>query len=145
MELNYKGRDFEIVQLIDLNGEEFYGIVAIYEVVYVYFLEGGQVKEVGFEEWKRAWDNEEEELPFQDFKFINYFWGADDDIEVIKENAKNFIDDYDKKEGKLAQLLRGLENKIKTFPKSKGISEMLEEDESIEEDLFDIVETLKGE
>lgn len=144
MELEYKGRNFHIVQLVDLNGEEFYNIVAIYEEVYVYFLEGGQVKEVGFEEWKRAYKNDED-LPFQDFKFINYFWGADDDIEIIKENAKNFIDNYDKKEGKLAQLLRGLENKIKTFPKSKGISEMLEEDESIEEDLFDIVETLKGE
>lgn len=144
MELNYKGRTFEIVQLSDLNGEELYGIVAILEVTYVYFLENGKVKEVGFEEWQRAYENDED-LPFQDYRFINYYCGVDDDIETIVENAHNFIDDYDKKEGKVAQLLRGLENKVKSFPKVKGISEMLEEDESIEEDLFDIVETIKGE
>jgi hypothetical protein len=142
MKLKYKGRDFELMHLYDLNGEDF-DIVAIYEEVYVYFLEGGQVKEVGFEEWKKAYDNDED-LPFQEMRFINYFWGADDDQEVIIENAKNFIDDYDKKEGKVAKLLRGLENHLISLkvPSDKGIAELLEDDEATQEYLFEILEAL---
>lgn len=143
MKIEYKGREFHLTTIVDIEGTT-WGIIAIYEMTYKYFKDNGQVIEVSSDEYDKA-SEEGREVPTMDLRFIDYYWQDTDEEDELIAQAQEVIDNYDKKDGKLVKLLRGLENKIKTFPKGKGISEMLEEDESIEEDLFDIVETMRGE
>lgn len=143
MKIEYKGREFHITTIVDIEGTT-WGIIAIYEMTYKYFKDDGQVIEVSSDEYDKA-SEEGREVPTMDLRFIDYYWQDTNEEDELIAQAQEVIDNYDKKKGKLVKLLRGLENKIKTSPKDKGISEMLEKDESIEEDLFDIVETMRGE
>lgn len=142
MELEYKGRTFHLTTIVDIEGTT-WGIVAIYEMIYQYFKDNGEVIEVDSKEYDRTSENGEE-VPSMDLRFIDYFWQDTEEENELIEEAKEVIDNYDQKEGKIAKLLRGLENHLRGLDLDSGkeLSELLEDNETTQEFLMDILETL---
>jgi hypothetical protein len=142
MELEYKGRTYHLTTIVDIEGTT-WGIVAIYEMTYKYFKENGEVIEVSSEDYDKA-SEEGEDVPSMDLRYIDYFWQDTEDIEELKKEAFEVIDNYNKKERKLGQLLARLENHLRglNLPKNIGLSELLEQNETTQDYLFDILEIL---
>lgn len=142
MELDYKGRTYHLTTIVDIEGTT-WGIVAIYEMTYKLFKDNGEVIEVSSEDYDKA-SEEGKDVPSMDLRFIDYFWQDTDDLEELKKEAFEVIDNYNKKERKIAQLLRGLENYLRglDLPKRFDLLDTLESNETTQEYLLDIMETL---
>ena len=108
MRFNYNGKEYELVELKEPHcswGKSF-DIIAIFEVRYVKFVEGNKkvyISKGEYDELIKTYDACDE------LRFINYFYGASENIETIKENAEHFIDhEYDKEFDELKYLLKNL-------------------------------------
>ena len=85
MRMTYKGNDYELTELKEPNRNESFDIIAIFRVDHFIWVYGDLVK-VSKEEYEK-YDEHLEKL-----RFVDYFYGADDEDENLIEMAKEYID-----------------------------------------------------
>ena len=90
MRINYKGNDYELTELCEPNANETFDIIAIFRIKYCIW-KGSNLVEVSKDVFEQTLDN------FEKMEFVNYFYGADDDIEEI---AKEYIDNEEEQKKK---------------------------------------------
>lgn len=97
MEILYKGNYYELVELKEPNEESSFDIIAIFKSRY-YKYDGDEQINITKEEFEEGI-----ETSWELGEFINYFYGASDQEEMIENIAKGYIDEYES--GKNATLL----------------------------------------
>ncbi len=145
MEIFYKGKYYELVELKEPNGRASFDIVAIFESIYTKEENGNEIPTTK-EDFESNLD-----CSWRLGNFINYFYGAS--VETLKSMetiAKNYIDDFEKgRNTTLLGLLSALEQKrikehertIKDFQKLSKL-EQFEIDDG--DNLLQAIDTIKG-
>lgn len=145
MEIFYKGKYYELVELKEPNGRASFDIVAIFESNYTREENGNEIPTTK-EDFESNLD-----CSWRLGNFINYFYGAS--VETLKSMetiAKDYIDEYEKgKSTTLFNLLSDLEQKrikehertIKDFQKLSKL-EQFEIDDG--DNLLQAIDTIKG-
>lgn len=145
MEIFYKGKYYELVELKEPNGRASFDIVAIFESKYTKEENGNEIPTTK-EDFESNLD-----CSWRLGNFINYFYGAS--VETLKSMetiAKDYIDEYEKgKSTTLFNLLSDLEQKrikehertIKDFQKLSKL-EQFEIDDG--DNLLQAIDTIKG-
>lgn len=145
MEIFYKGKYYELVELKEPNGRASFDIVAIFESNYTREENGKEIPTTK-EDFESNLD-----CSWRLGNFINYFYGAS--VETLKSMeiiAKEYIDEYEKgKSTTLLHLLSDLEQKrikehettIKDFQKLSKL-EQFEIDDG--DNLLQAIDTIKG-
>ena len=85
MRFNYKDNDYELTELKEPNKNEILDIIAIFKIKYCVWNDGDLV-EVSKEEY------EESDEQFKKLEFIDYFYGANEEDEVLISTSKEIID-----------------------------------------------------
>lgn len=85
MRFNYKNNDYELAELTEPNKNETFDIIAIFKIKY-YVWEGLELKEVFKDVYDKTDDN------FEKMEMVDYFFGADDEDDVLISTAKEIID-----------------------------------------------------
>ena len=85
MRFNYKNNDYELAELTEPNKNETFDIIAIFKIKY-YVWEGLELKEVSKDVYDKTDDN------FEKMEMVDYFFGADDEDDVLISTAKEIID-----------------------------------------------------
>lgn len=143
MTFNYNNKEYELMEMVDPNSWAKSDCLIIMEIEYVRYVDDTRVL-INKSEY------ENDELATQEYRFINYFYGVEDDDTNV-ENAKHFIDhEYDKNYSELKYLLMELKKAITEFENdfenncdAKGSLDRLEYAQS---DIYDYVKkNIKGE
>lgn len=143
MTFNYNNKEYELMEMVDPNSWAKSDCLIIMEIEYVRYVDNTRVL------IKKS-EYENDELATQEYRFINYFYGVEDDDTNV-ENAKYFIDhEYDKNFSELKYLLMELKKAINEFENdfennndTKGSLDRLEYAQS---DIYDYVKkNIKGE
>ena len=145
MEIFYKGKYYELVELKEPNGRASFDIVAIFESNYTREENGKEIPTTK-EDFESNLD-----CSWRLGNFINYFYGAS--VETLKSMeiiAKEYIDEYEKgKSTTLLHLLSDLEQKrIKEHETTINDFQKLSKLEQFEIDdgdnLLQAIDTIKG-
>ena len=85
MRFNYKNNDYELTELKEPNKEETLDIIAIFKIKYCIW-QNNELVEVSKDDYEKSDDN------FEKMEFIDYFYGVDDEDEVLISTSKEIID-----------------------------------------------------
>ena len=85
MRFNYKDNDYELTELKEPKKNEIFDIIAIFKIKYCVWNDGDLV-EVSKEVY------EESDEQFKKLEFIDYFYGANEEDEVLISISKEIID-----------------------------------------------------
>lgn len=145
MEIFYKGKYYELVELKEPNGRASFDIVAIFESIYTKEENGNEIPTTK-EDFESNLD-----CSWRLGNFINYFFGASEETpKSIQTIAKDYIDDFEKgRNTTLLNLLSDLAQKrikehertIKDFQKLSKV-EQFEIDDG--DNLLQAIDTIKG-
>lgn len=138
MTFNYNNKEYELVELCEPHRYARLDCLAIFEITYINFEKNKEIKIT-----KEEYEKDEIGSTIK-YRFINYFYGVEDEQTNI-ENAKYFIDhEYDKDFDELKYLLMSLKKAQVEFEKdleednnTKGSLDRLEYAQS---DIYDWVE-----
>lgn len=85
MKFNYKNNYYELAELTEPNKNETFDIIAIFKIKYCVW-EGLELKEVSKDVYDKTDDN------FEKMEMVDYFYGSDDEDDVLISTAKEIID-----------------------------------------------------
>lgn len=146
MEIFYKGKYYELVELKEPNGRASFDIIAIFESIYTKEENGNEIPTTK-EDFESNLD-----CSWRLGNFINYFYGAS--VETLKSMetiAKDYIDDFEKgRNTTLLNLLSDLAQKRIQEHKRTTTKDFdkLSKDEQFELDdgdnLLQAIDTIKG-
>ena len=85
MRFNHKDNDYELTELKEPNKEETLDIIAIFKIKYCIW-QNNELVEVSKDDYEKSDDN------FEKMEFIDYFYGVDDEDEVLISTSKEIID-----------------------------------------------------
>ena len=88
MRVVIKNKNYELVELTEIGMTSTYGIIGVFEVQYATY-ENNVRKVVSEEEFL---NQDEDVFVEEELRFVNYFYGVEDDIETIIANATNIIE-----------------------------------------------------
>lgn len=83
MKFTYKNNDYELMEMTEPNANITFDLIGIFRVKYVIITK----------ELEKIELSKKDIYDFEDYEYINYFCGCDDDNKLI-EIAKQYIDDY---------------------------------------------------
>lgn len=145
MTFEYNNKEYELMEMVEPNSWAKSDCLIIMEIEYVRY--DGDTRVLIK---KSDYENDYSPSTFMRYRFVNYFYGVEDDDTNI-ENAKYFIDhEYDKNFSELKYLLMELKKAITEFEHdfenncdTKGSLDRLEYAQS---DIYDYVKkNIKGE
>lgn len=88
MRFNYKDNDYELTELKEPNKDETLDIIAVFKIKYCIW-QNDELVEVT----KGVYENSDDK--FEKMELVDYFYGADDEDEVLISTSKEIIDGRD--------------------------------------------------
>lgn len=108
MRFVYNHKQYEVMEMHDIHGISFMGMVVLFEVQYVHYEKGSRVFD-SEEDFLAQDDHEDSPFIFEELRFVNHFPIDSRDHQDIIENCQYFIDhEYDKDFDELKYLVRNL-------------------------------------
>ena len=143
MRFVYNHKQYEVMEMHDIHGISFMGMVVLFEVQYVHYEKGSRVFD-SEEDFLAQDDHEDSPFIFEELRFVNHFPIDSRDHQEIIENCQYFIDhEYDKDFDECKYLMKQVrkaqiefEKDIREGNREKSSLEALEYAQS---DLYDYI------